>query len=65
MRLATKVIRARKRAGLNPNQLATQCGLDSATIYNIESGKRPSITSITALKLSSVLDVAAADLLGV
>ena len=65
MRLAAKVQRARKQAKLNPYQLAERSGLNSATIYNIESGKQPSVTAPTAQKLASVSDVRAAYLLGV
>jgi len=65
MRLASMVIRARKKAGLNPHQLADASCLNSATIYNIESGRQPSVTRATAMKLAAVLDVTAAELMGV
>ncbi len=53
---------ARKRAGMNQEELAQAAGLDPSLVSRIESGQRP-LTLASAIKFAGVLDVPPKDLL--
>lgn len=62
--LATRLKRARARAGFTPEQLAEAAGLERTAVYKIEAKAAPDPRPSTVVRISEALEISLDELVG-
>ncbi|MGA8840466.1 MAG: helix-turn-helix transcriptional regulator [Candidatus Aquilonibacter sp.] len=61
---ATRLKRARERAGFTPEQLAEAAGLEHTAVYRIEAKAAPDPRLSTVVRISEALEISLDELVG-